>query len=357
MSAAHEQYIRNLQGSIARHQRMVDVNHPAAAQAQGIVNRLTADLAAALTVRGGGGGGNQTTTAAAPTGPDPDTVRKNKAARAFLQDMFSSWGGMEDLIGEIDRLVRDYGNQPEVLTAEVRTLEPYKKRFVGFIRLREQGVTDIRNETEYLNLERDYRQVFREAGMRDFLGTDGTQVQFDSIAELVADYSVSVNEVKARIGDAARLVSSPDNLEAAALRDYYGIDTTTLTEYVLDPDRTMARVNEIANTALIGAQAARQELNINETTASRMADIAGAGDLLPGQYQQTIDGAVELRDEVSRLADIEGSELTDSEALLASANLDQSASKKVRGLRSRERARFGGRSGVTSSTLSRTSGY
>jgi hypothetical protein len=79
--------------------------------------------------------------------------------------------------------------------------------------------------------------------------------------------------------------------------------------------------------------------------------------LLPGQYQQTIDGAVELRDEVSRLADIEGSELTDSEALLASANLDQSASKKVRGLRSRERARFGGRSGVTSSTLSRTSGY
>ncbi len=357
MSAAHEQYIRNLQGSIAQHQRIVDAGLPEAAQAQGIIARLNADLAAALTARGGGGGGNQVTSAAAPAGPSAETVRKNKAARAFLQDMFSAWGGMEELLGEVDRLIREYGNQPEVLVAEVRTLEPYKRRFAGFLRLREQGVTDVRNETEYLNLERDYRQVFREAGMRDFLGTDGTQDQFDAIAELVADYSVSVNEVRARIGDAARLVASPDNLEAAALRDYYGIDTTTLTEYVLDPDRTMARVNEIANTALTGAQAARQGLDINEMTASRVADIAGEGDLLPGQYQQTIDSAVELRDEVSRLADIEGSELTDSEALLASANLDQSASRKVRGLRSRERARFGGRSGITSSTLSRTSGY
>ena len=238
----------------------------------------------------------------------------------------------------------------------MRTLEPYKRRFAGLIRLRENGITDVRNETQYIDLERDYREVFREAGMRDFLGTDGTQEQFDAIAELVADYSVSVNEVKARIGDAARLVSNPDNLEAVALRDYYGIDTTTLTEYVLDPERTMNRINDIANTALMGAQAARQGLNIDEDAAGRLAAIAGEGDLAAGQYQQTLSNAVELRDEAGRLAKIEGIDLTDSEALLSSANLDQDAKKKTSGLRSRERARFGGGSGVSGNSLSSARG-
>ena len=355
MSAAHEQYIRNLQASIAQHQRIVDANLPEAPQARGIIARLSADLAAAEAVRGGGGG-STSSAPAAPTGPSAETIRQNKAAKAFLVDLFSSWGGMGDLIDEVDRLVKEYGNQPQVLEAEVRTLEPYKKRFAGLIRLRENGITDVRNETQYIDLERDYREVFREAGMRDFLGTDGTQEQFDAIAELVADYSVSVNEVKARIGDAARLVSNPDNLEAAALRDYYGIDTTTLTEYVLDPERTMNRINDIANTALMGAQAARQGLNIDEDAAGRLAAVAGEGDLVVGQYQQTLTNAVELRDEASRLAKIEGIDLTDSEALLSSANLDQDAKKKTSGLRSRERARFSGGSGVSGNSLSSARG-
>lgn len=286
-----------------------------------------------------------------------ETGRKNQEAKIILTSRFREFGGMEPLIEDLDRLIREYGNNTDVIMAKIPETETYKIRFKGLTDLREKGITDIRNESQYLQLESDYRQVFREAGIRDFLGVDGTQAQFDSIAELVSDYSVSVNEVRARVNDAARLVSNEDNLEANALREYYGIDTATLTEYVLDPIRTQNKINEIANTAVIGAQAVRQDLNINADTAGRLALVAGSGDILPGQYQQTLDSAVELRDEVSRLADIEGSELTDSEALLASANLDQSASKKVRGLRSRERARFGGRSGVTSSTLSRTSGY
>ena len=286
-----------------------------------------------------------------------ETSRKNEEAKSILTARFREFGGMEPLIEDLDRLIREYGNNIDVIMARIPETETYKIRFKGLTDLREKGITDIRNEAQYLQLESDYRQVFREAGMREFLGTDGTQAQFDSIAELVADYSVSVNEVRARINDAARLVSNEDNLEANALREYYGIDTATLTEYVLDPIRTQNKINEMANTASIGAQAARQDLAIDVDAAGRLALVAGDGDIMPGQYQQTIDSAVELRDEVSRLADIESSELTDSEALLASANLDQSASRKVRGLRSRERARFGGRSGITSSTLSRNSGY
>ena len=117
-----------------------------------------------------------------------------------------------------------HGEDPET--------ETYQKRFKGLVDLRKKGVTDIRNESEYLGLEREYRSVFREAGMRDFLGPDGTQTQFDAIAELVADYSVSVAEVRSRVNDAARVVADTSQETLDAMKEYYGLDMATLTEYV-----------------------------------------------------------------------------------------------------------------------------
>jgi len=287
---------------------------------------------------------------------EAETRRRNQQAKAYLEDLFSQYGGMQELVGQIDQLIRDYGNVPEVLVGRIRETSTYKNRFKGLVSLRQQGVTDIRNEEEYLNLEREYRSIFREAGMANFLGADGTQTQFDAIAELVADYSVSANEVRQRVNDAARVVADTSPEVRDALESFYGITADVLTEYVLDPQRTMNKVNEIANATLIGGGAARQGLRIDRQAAESASSLAADGDVNMGQFQREFVAAAELRDTTARLASIEGSELTDSESFLASLNLDANAVSEVRGLRSRERARFSGSAGITSSSL-QTSRY
>ena len=277
--------------------------------------------------------------------------RKDQEAKAILTSRFREFGGMEGLINDLDRLIREWGNNTDVIMAKIPETETYKTRFKGLVDLRKKGVTDIRNESEYLGLEREYRSVFREAGMRDFLGPDGTQTQFDAIAELVSDYSVSVNEVRARVNDAARVVADTSQETIDALQEYYGLDMATLTEYVLDPVRTQDKINQISNATLLGGGAARAGLDIGLSTAEKLADVGGNQDMNAGVYQQQFTKAAVLRDATTRLAGIEDTTLTDSEVLESSMEIDADAKKKVKGLQSRERARFGGSSGITSSSL------
>lgn len=285
-----------------------------------------------------------------------EEARKRTEAKTILTSRFREWGGMEGLINDLDGLIREWGSNIDVILAKIPETETYQTRFKGLVDLRKKGITDIQNEAQYLQLESNYRQVFREAGMRDFLGVDGTQDQFDSIAELVADYSVSVDEVRARVNDAARVIADTDTTTKDALREYYGIDTATLTEYVLDPVRTQNKINTIANAALLGGAAGTQGLDINRQAAETVAALAGDNDANIGQYSREFAQATALRDATARLASLEGDNLTDSEAVLSSMDLDAQAKKKTRGLQSRERARFAGSTGLTSSSLTTNRG-
>lgn len=318
---------------------------------------------------GGGGGGN----AAVPAGPSAAdiqamidkaiaadraaaTSRKNDEAKAILSGTFRQWGGMEGVISDLDALIREWGNNIDVILAKIPETETYKTRFKGLVDLRKKGVTDIQNEGQYLNMEKEYRSVFREAGMRDFLGVDGTQSQFDSIAELVANYSVSVDEVRSRVNDAARVVADTSSETLSSLQEFYGLDAATLTEYVLDPVRTQNKINTIANAALLGGGARRSNLNIDVSTAESLAELSGSQDANMGQYQDNFSQAAVLRDSTERLAAIEDTNVTDSEIVQSQFGIDAGAIKKVKGLQSRERARFAGASGISSSSLASNAG-
>jgi hypothetical protein len=337
-------------------------NMQAANDAHRVMQGLVAQRDAQVSGGGGGGGGaggrslEEILAEQERTRSEAETRRRNQEAKAYLEDLFGQFGGMQDLVGQIDQLIRDFGNSPEVLVGKVRQTEPYKRRFKGLVELQRQGITDIRNEDEYLRLESEYRSAFREAGMGDFLGQDGTQDQFENIAELVSNYKVSVNEVRARVNDAARVIADTSPEIVNALQEFYGIDKATLTEYVLDPVRTQDKINTISNAALIGAQAARNTLNIDRVTAESVAGLAGNEDANVSQYGREFARAAVVRNATSRLADIEDSNLTDSEVLLSEMDLDTNAIQRVQGLRSRERARFGGSSGLSSASLANNRG-
>ena len=93
------------------------------------------------------------------------------------------------------------------------------------------------------------------------------------------------------------------------------------------------------------------DLDIEVGAAESISALAGDEDInLEALNRQLVAGS-EVRDATSRLANIDRMELSDSEALLASMDADATAKKKVKGLQSRERARFGGSSGFNRESL------
>jgi hypothetical protein len=276
--------------------------------------------------------------------------QQRATASSFLRGILEQYG-MGTLASQVEGLINTWGTNVDVIAENLRQTQEYQTRFKGLVGLKRKGITDVRTEADYLDLETSYRQVFREAGLRNFLGESGTQSEYDAIADLVANYSLSVNEVRSRVSDAQRVAAETPQEVRDALQRFYGVDSADLVSYSLDPTRTMTRINEKANAAILGGFAARAGLDIGVGAAERIAGLSGAEDLNIEVAQREIAQAREVRDATRRLAEIEQSTLSDEEVLEAGANTDIAAGQRIRGLQSRERARFGGSTAIGSRSL------
>ena len=279
-----------------------------------------------------------------------------EGAKAYLGNILSQYG-LGSLSGNIERLVGEWGTNTEVIAERLRQTDQYKTRFKGMLQLQQRGVPDIRNEAEYISLESEYRRVFRENNLTSFLGDAGTQNEYDKIADLVGKFSLSVNEVRDRISDAQRVVAQTPEEVRSAFRQFYNIESDALVSYVLDPERASVEINRMANAAIVGGMAQQTNLNLGRGVSERIAGMRGGDqDLNADAIAPELTSIASTRDATSRLADLEKSVLSDDEVALAEMDLDAAAKQKVRGLQSRERARFSGSSAVNSGTLSRRGG-
>ena len=283
---------------------------------------------------------------------DAANAQERAGASAALRDMFTQYG-LGALVDQVDNLVNVWGTNTGVIFQEVKKSETYKTRFKGLNALRAKGINDVSNEAEYIKLESDYRQAFRESGLQSFLGDAGTQAEQDAIANLAGNYSVSVDEVRSRITDAQRVVADTPQEVRDSLQRYYNVDPSTLVSYVLDPTKTASQVNRLANAAIIGGYGTRAGLDISLEAAGAGSDLAQGNDLNIDALQTDLAAARAIRDETKRLAEIEGKTLRDTEAFQAQLKTDAGAAEKVKALQSRERGRFGGSSGIGKGALSR----
>jgi hypothetical protein len=311
---------------------------------------------------GGGGGGDddsrfaalEAQLAALQAQRDEERRQAREGAEVYLRGILEQYG-LGSLVPEVSSLVNTWGTNVNVIAEKLKQTEPYKVRFKGLTALQQKGIADIRNEAEYLALESQYRQVFREAGLRDYLGTSGTQAEYDAIAKLVGDFSLSVNEVRDRVTDAQRVVAETPQEVRDSLQRYYNVDPATLTSYVLDPQRTTGEIQRRANAAIVGGYAQRAGLEFGAGVSERIGELLGGErDIMGTQIEPQLTQIAGTQRATARLAQLEKGTLTAEETALAELDLDAAAKQKVKGLQSRERARFGGTSGVTSGSLART---
>jgi len=277
-------------------------------------------------------------------------TQNRESAKSFLRNLLTQYG-LGSLAGAVDNIVQDTTSE-EVMLERLRNTEEYKTRFKGLTQLRAKGVTDVANEGEYLKLETDYRQIFREAGMSSFLGDAGTQSEFDSIAKLVGDFSLSVNEVRDRVSDAQRIVAQTPQEVRDSFQKFYNVDPSMLTAYVLDPTKTASEINRKANAAMIGGLGMQRGLEFGAGASERIGSfLGGEGDLTSTQAEPILGEIADVQRSTGRLAQLEKGTLTAEETAFAQLDLDTEAKRKVKGLQSRERARFGGTGAFSSSAL------
>jgi hypothetical protein len=353
------QYVENLQRSIEEHQRIIDAGLPEAAQAQQIINQQQAEIARVQSSGGGGGGGGGGLSAYEQELLKRDKDARDEAARqqretasSFLRGVLEQYN-MGALASQVESLINQWGTNTTVIAERLRQTEPYKQRFKGLLGLQQRGITDVRNEAEYLDLESRYRGVFREAGLRDYLGTAGSQTEYDAIARIVGDFSLSVDEVRERVTDAQRVVADTPQEVRDSLQRFYGIDPNLLTQYVLDPTRTTGEIQRRANAAIVGGYAQRAGLEFGAGVSERIGEFLGGERNIQGtQIEPQLTEIADIQRSTQRLAEIEQSDLSAETSALSALNLDQGARERVRTLQSRERARFGGRSGITTGSLS-----
>lgn len=291
-------------------------------------------------------------------GLEQDRLAANRANReaasSFLKGILTQYG-LGSLAASVESLVNDWGTNTEVIAEKLKQTEPYKQRFKGLTSLQQRGVPDVTNEAEYLWLETEYRQVFREAGMSSFLGDAGTQNEYDAIAKLVGDYSLSVNEVRDRVTDAQRIVAETPQEVRDSFQRYYNVDPATLTAYVLDPTRTANEINRRANAAIIGGMGQQRGLEFGAGVSERIGSFLGGNENLTAtQVEPQLAEIADVQRATGRLAELERGTLSAEETALAQLDLDTAAKEKVKGLQSRERARFGGTGAFSSSALGGT---
>ena len=301
---------------------------------------------------GGGGGGSDFSAERAFY--EQQLKEQREAASAYIKGQLEMYG-LGSLAGAIDGLVREFGTSPDVIMGKIRQTNEYRDRFKGLLALQQKGINDVRNEAQYIELESDYRGVFRDAGIQDFRGTAGSAAERDAIARIVGDFSLSVNEVRDRVTDAQRVVADTPQEVRESLQRYYNVDPATLTAYVLDPQRTSRQIQTLANAAIVGGFGQKTGLDFGVGVSERIGEaLGGERDITGEQIQPILTQVAETQKKTGRLAELERGTLTAEETALAQLDLDTASREKVRGLQSRERARFGGTSGVVSGSLART---
>ncbi len=283
-----------------------------------------------------------------PGAYDPDNPM-NQAVYDQLVQQFIDLG-----VGDLSGLIMDYliqGFTPDVIGFMLQDTPEYKARFAGNEEIKkriaagESGL-HVLSPAEYIQQEKLYRDVLSYYGLPSGFYDDPT------------DFSgwigkgVSVNEINDRARMAKETVNgSPEVVEA--LRRYYPeLNDGDVMAYILDQKRALPIIEQRVNAANIGGAGAMNHLNVSQDRAEDLARYGVTADQARQGYGMIADSLGTSQ----KLAELEGSEFSQSDLEDEVFKSDAAAGKKRKGLASRERARFAASGGTNQYTFSKDKG-
>lgn len=248
--------------------------------------------------------------------------------------------GLESLAQQILTFIQE-GMSEDSIMLQLQAAPEWKSRFSGNEARKKAGLP-VLSPAEYLSVERSYRQIMTEAGVPPgFYDAPSDFTRFIAV-------DVSPAELQGRVKSASDFVRAAEPQQLAAMKQWY--TEGDLIAYALDPSRAAPLVGRAFQAATIAGTADRNGLGLSQSAAERLADAGVSAD----QARQGFDQLGQDRPQLDQLAGISGeAALTGDELATATFLGDATLNRRRDRLKSAERARFQGSSGLGRGSLSR----
>jgi hypothetical protein len=225
------------------------------------------------------------------------------------------------------------GESPTALAMRIRTTDEYKARFPGMAQRRELGLPAI-SETDYLDIERQYRSVMQAAKLPSTFHDE--PADFDQW--ITGDVSPQEFQERVTLAETAR--DSADAETRRLLSDFYDISDGDLTAYYLDPTRAETIFEDRRRLESAGLAAASRQ-TVGQALEMETAEALQAESVQRREIQQRLGQRAGLTGELL------GSEaMTASEIAEGEFGLDAEAIATLRRRREGRVAGFRGTAGA-----------
>lgn len=317
----------------------------AAAAAANAANANAAAIAAAAAAAQQKAADDAAKAAAAAAAEAERVAAQRESVGKIVADRFAKFG-LATLGAKILDLARQ-GYTEDTITLELQNTPEYQQRFAANAQRIKKGLS-VLTPAEYLSNEDAYRQTLRAYGL--------TQFDNDAYVRQFIENDVSPSELSTRVSMAVQRVQNADPAIARTLKDYYGIGSTDMVAYVLDPNQQLPKIQRQIAAAEIGVAARVQGLETGVAVAEQLA----AQGITQAEAQKGYATIADILPTAQKLSEIYGTTLpgyNQAEAEQEVFNTLASAQRKRKALTEREIASFSGKSGTTkASLLSTTSG-
>jgi hypothetical protein len=197
-------------------------------------------------------------------------IQDAENALEIIKDKLRDYG-LEGLADEAYNMLLD-GISAEAVILRLRDTEEFAARFPGLDLRRANGFSAI-SPAEYINLERQYRNVMMTAGI-----PEGFYDSVDDFAQFIGN-DVSQAEMTERVALAATAARSIDPNLRLQLQEMYGVGVENdgeLVAYYLDPERGTTVIEQRLQLEAAGLSAASigaLGAGFNTQTAERLVDL------------------------------------------------------------------------------------
>lgn len=302
-----------------------------------------------------------TPVAAAPTedaGLKYQKAMDEKARQDAFQELrtvFESYG-MGSLADTITRMMKSglTANAALVKLKYDKTIDPktgkawnaaYELRFAGNQKRIANGLNAM-SEAEYRLLEDSYAETLTRYGLGNMMSVD--RVKNEAMWATYIGNDIKAPEFKDRIATVEdRVINADANTKAMFKQWYPNLTDSDLIAYFLNPKETIGKLQEKATAAEIGAAAMGQGLGTSQTSAEDLAkygiDRAGA---LAG-YSNIAD-VLPISQQLSNIYKETGINYTQASGESEFLKSNAKAAEDRKRLKSLERGKFSGDSGVSS---------
>jgi hypothetical protein len=277
----------------------------------------------------------------APTAPTMDQTQQSAfdLMLATLREY-----GLESLGGVLQGLIEGGDTDANVLQLKLQDTQEWKTRFAGNEMLKQAGLS-VLSVGEYLSVERSYAQLAKNYGL--------PQGMYDEPADFAKwiGGSVSPNEVQQRFQMYADLANREDPAVTAQLESM-GMTKGDILAHAMDPSRALPLIQKRYQQTLLGASARRAGVTANNDYLGHLTELGITEQQAAQGYGMIGEGLADMQ----RMGSIYGEQFGQGDYEKAVFDQDSEATKKQKRLASRERAAFGGSSGVGRGSLTRSSG-